>query len=262
VSNKSGFQFWARVTAGLVLGFGLFQGSARWLGSDRGQAGLQVAGVVLLATLLIQLVLFGQRPIAAIRWLGITRTSGRGILAALLVCVLLLLVIPAFAAMTGATVSWYPGWAMLLPGLFAQGGIAEEVLFRGYLFGHARDGRSFWSAVILSMVPFIAVHLVLFLSLPWPLAFAAVVLAAAISPPLAHLFELGCRSIWPPALVHFVSQGTIKVVMLSGETGFRFPLTWMLGCATLPYLVFLARSPVIAPTRPELGSDGERRSNQ
>ena len=49
-----------------------------------------------------------------------------------------------------------------LPGLFAQAGIAEELLFRGYLFGHLREGRSFWRAALLSMPPFLAVHLLLF----------------------------------------------------------------------------------------------------
>jgi membrane protease YdiL (CAAX protease family) len=119
-----------------------------------------------------------------------------------------------------------------------QAGVAEEVLFRGYLFGHARKARPFWPAVILAMGPFVAVHLLLFLTLPWPVALAAVALTAATTPPLAYLFELGGHSIWPPALVHFVMRGAVKVVILPGEAGVRFPLIWMVGCATLPYLVF------------------------
>jgi membrane protease YdiL (CAAX protease family) len=140
----------------------------------------------------------------------------------------------------GASVAGYPGWPSLLPGLLAQAGVAEEVLFRGYLFGHAREHRPFWPAVLFAMGPFVAVHLLLFLTLPWPLALAAVALAAATTPPLAYLYELGGRSIWPPALVHFVMQGAIKVVVVSGE---ELPLIWMVGCATLPYLVFLVPLP-------------------
>jgi membrane protease YdiL (CAAX protease family) len=44
--------------------------------------------------------------------------------------------------------------------------VAEEVLFRGYLFGHLRRGRSFWRAAVLSMLPFVCVHLLLFFTMP------------------------------------------------------------------------------------------------
>ncbi len=35
----------------------------------------------------------------------------------------------------------------------AQAGIAEEVLFRAYLYGQPRDGRSFWRAAALASGP-------------------------------------------------------------------------------------------------------------
>ena len=96
-----------------------------------------------------------------------------------------------FVRAKGLTSTFYPGWVSLLPGLFAQAGIAEEVLFRGYLFGQVRVGRTFWRAAALSMVPFVSVHLVLFFYMAWPIALASVLLAIAISFPLAYLFELG-----------------------------------------------------------------------
>jgi membrane protease YdiL (CAAX protease family) len=239
---------WIRVTAGLVAGFAVFHGLASWLRSDRGQAGLVVGTAVVLTTLVIQRVLFGQPPVAAINWLGIARANGRGIAAALAVGALLLPIIPVYAALAETSLDWYPGWGWLLPGLLAQAGIAEEVLFRGYLFGHAREHRPFWPAVGVAMRPFVLVHLLLFLTLPWPVALAAVTLAAATCPPFAYLFELGGRSIWPPALVHFVMQGAIKIVILPGA-GVSLPLIWMVGCATVPYLVFLLpRGPLGAGT--------------
>ena len=75
-----------------------------------------------------------------------------------------------FVRARGMTPAFYPGWISLLPGLFAQAGIAEEVLFRGYLFGHVRVGRTFWRAAAVSMLPFVSVHLILFFSMPWPIA--------------------------------------------------------------------------------------------
>ena len=63
-----------------------------------------------------------------------------------------------------------------------------------------------------------------------------------ISFPLAHLFEPGGKTIWAPAILHFVIQGAVKVVIVAdgGET--LFPLVWMLASALLPLLVlFVAR---------------------
>jgi len=128
-----------------------------------------------------------------------------------------------------------------LPGLFGQAGIAEEVLFRGYLFGHLRPGRSFWRAALLAMLPFALVHLLMFLTMPWPVALAALLLSIVLSFPLAHLFELGGRTVWPPALLHFVVQGTAKLVVMSGEEPSTFPIVWMGASAVLPMFVMLIR---------------------
>jgi membrane protease YdiL (CAAX protease family) len=142
----------------------------------------------------------------------------------------------------GLTLASYPGWTSLLPGLFAQAGIAEEALFRGYLFGHVRVGRTFWRAAGLSMLPFVAVHVILFFSMPWPIALASVLLAVVISFPLAHLFELGGGTIWAPALLHFVIQATVKVVVIPYGAE-SFALAWMAASALIPLLVFAAKAP-------------------
>lgn len=140
------------------------------------------------------------------------------------------------------------GWAWLLPGLFARAGLAEEVLFRGCLFRRVRAGRSFWRAVALASLPFVAVHLVLFLTMPWPVAVAAVLLSAILSAPLAYLFELGGGTVWAPALVHFVIQGAIKVVTPQGSAAL-LPLAWMAASAVLPFLV------IFVPRRPRAGAE-------
>ncbi len=167
-------------------------------------------------------------------------------LAGLGVSLLLLAVIPGYAALRGATLTIYPGWLWLLPGLFAQAGIAEEALFRGYLFGRLRRGHGFWHAAALATVPFVLVHLILFATPPWPVALAAVLLSTVMSFPLAHLFELGGRTIWGPALLHLTVQGAIKVLEVPGDAA--LPLVWMAASAVLPYLVVLRRCS-LAPKR-------------
>ena len=176
---------------------------------------------------------------------------------ALAIGLLLVLVIPVFALVRGVSVEPYPGWLWLVPGLFAQGGIAEEILFRGYLFYHIREGRPFWRAARLSLGPFAAVHLLLFVTMSWPVALASVGLAVAATPPSAYLFELGGNTIWGPAMLHFVIQGAVKVIQLRGEEGSLFPIVWMAACASLPWLVFLVRGPVrpqsVAPRAASFG---------
>ena len=123
-------------------------------------------------------------------------------------------------------------------------GIAEEALFRGYLFGRLRRSRSFWRAAALATAPFVVVHLILFATMLWPIALAAVLLSVILSFPLAHLFELAGNTIWAPALLHFTVQGAIKVVELPGDTG--LPLVWMAARAAIPSLILLWR-PASAP---------------
>ena len=227
-----------RLLIGAALVFALFQWVATALGSDRGQAGLLVGAIVVSATLAAECLLFGTGLARAVRRLGFGAPRWRGALAAGGAGALLLLVFPGYQALTGTSFEMYPGWGRLLPGLFAQAGIAEEVLFRGYLFGHVREGRPFWRAAMVSCAPFVAVHLFMFLTLPWPIALASVLLAAILSFPLAYLFELGDRTIWAPAFLHFIVQGAVKVIVPFEESP-RFPLVWIAASATLPFAVLL-----------------------
>jgi membrane protease YdiL (CAAX protease family) len=227
---------WGSLLVGLAIVFVLFQGLAHALTSDRGQAGLPVAAVVIAALLAVERVLFGQSAMSALRSLGFGLPAFSGLSVALAVSVLLLAVIPIYAWMRGAAIVPYPSWPWLVPGLFAQGGVAEEALFRGYLFGRLRRGRSFWRAATLAAVPFVLVHLYLFATLPWPVALASVLLATVISFPLSHLFELGGNTIWPPALLHFTVQGAVKVLEVPSDA--FMPVVWMMASAALPYLAF------------------------
>jgi membrane protease YdiL (CAAX protease family) len=238
VSNLS-----PRLLLGLLLVWVLFDRVAAALGSDRGQAGLVVGGFVIAATLAVEMLLF-RKPIgAAARVLGLGRPAIPGVLAATALGLLLLLVFPIFAALTGTRLAMTADWLRLVPGLFAQAGLAEEVLFRGYLFRHLRAGRSFARAAWAAAGPFAAVHLMLFLTMPWPVALAAVGLAVVLSFPLARLFELGGRTIWAPAILHFVAQGAIKVVAPADEAGVLLPITWMTACAAVPFLAWAWRRP-------------------
>jgi len=231
---------WARLLVGLLLVFGIFHWLALGLGSDKGQAGIAVCAAVLAALFVVERLFFGQSPAETLRSLGLRPGTLQGLMAAGIVCVALLLVVPLYLMATDAAANMLAGWVALVPGLFAQSGIAEETLFRGYLFGRLRRGRSFWRAAWLSLIPFAAAHLLLFLTMPWPVALAALLLAVIVSMPLAHLFELGGSTIWGAALLHFVVQSVVKVVVISGDQATVFPLIWMAASAVLPLFVLLA----------------------
>lgn len=237
---------WARLLVGLVLIYGVFELSARALGSDRGQWGPLVCAVVLGAAIAVERWLFRRDLREAAMDLGLGWPRGAGVAVALGVVVLLLLTAWALLSLAGAPPRWVPGSAALLPGLLAQGGIAEETLFRGYLFGTLRRGRGFWAAAGVSTLPFVAVHLSLFLTMPWPLASAAVALSAVLAIPLASLFERGGSTVWAPALAHFVIQAVPKVVTVPDGSATSFPLVWMgVTTAVLPLVLLLP------PPRPD-----------
>jgi len=232
-----------RLLLGLVFVFTLFQWTAAGLGSNRGEAGLAVGAIVVAATVLVERLGFGGRLAGIPKAVGLGRPLVPGLAAAAVASLLVLLVLPVYMRITGASAAPHPGGASLLLGLFVQAGIAEELLFRGYLFGHLRRGRPFWRAGWLSTVPFVAVHLWLFFTMAWPIAAAAVLLSVIMSFPLAQLFELGGRTIWAPAWLHFVVQAVPKLVVVSDDAPVPFPLIWMGAAALLPMVTFLFPRP-------------------
>jgi membrane protease YdiL (CAAX protease family) len=229
---------WVRLMAGVAAIFVLFQLLGSALGSDRGQAGILIGFIIVAATIVAERSLFGTPLSAAPLRLGLGAPAAAGAVAALAISAAVLATLPAFATATGASLTLRTDAAALLPGLFMQGGVGEEILFRGFLFGHVRRGRTFGRAAILSMLPFVAVHLWLFLTMPWPVALAAVLVSALLAFPFARLYEIGGGTIWAPAILHCVIQGAIKVVDVVDPRGI-FPFVWMAASTFVPMLVFL-----------------------
>jgi membrane protease YdiL (CAAX protease family) len=237
----------ALVLTGFVALWLILDRSAALLGSYRGEMGLLVCLIVLVAATGIEMALSGASMRRALTDLGLRRPNVAGTKWSVGLSVAMLGFYPVFSLVTGAGIKLRPDWLLLLPGLFAQGGIAEELVFRGFLFRHVRDGRSFRNAALLSSIPFVAVHLLLFLSMDFVIALAALLVAVSISFPLAWLFENSGKSIWPCALVHFVVQGSIKIVEAPGEHFAAMATVWMLLSATAPWLFFVVLRPSNEP---------------
>jgi hypothetical protein len=106
-----------RLLLGLLVVWAIFDRAAAALVSDRGQGGLVVGSLVIPSTLAVEMLLF-RRPIGgAARAVGLGRPALPGVLAATALGLLLLLVFPAFAALTGARLAMTAGWLRLVPGL-------------------------------------------------------------------------------------------------------------------------------------------------
>lgn len=231
-----------RVAVAFVLLWLVFDRAAALLGSTRGEAGLLVCALVVACALVAERVLTGAGPLRAACALGFIRPKTSALAAAIVLSAALLGVYPLFAAVTGSTIAWRADSAVLAVGMAAQGGVAEELLFRGFLFRHARQGRTFWRAAWLAAVPFVGVHLLLFVTLDFAVALAALLLSLSLSFPLAWLFERAGGSLWPGAIVHAVVQGSIKLVQTDENAFPILALVWMMLSALAPWLFLLLRS--------------------
>ena len=227
---------------GLLIAFCLFQILGETLVSDRGQAGVPIALLIVAFLLFYRQIAFGEGIRDALSSLGLSAPNSRGLVISFLLSLILLVAIPIFGLATSTKIEFRQDTLWAIPGLFAQAGIAEEALFRGYLFGQIRKSRSFWRAAFLSAIPFVIVHLILFFTMPMAIAAAALLLAVVISFPLAYLYELSGRTIWAPALLHFVVQGAIKLVTITEGSFQDLAMFWMGASAVIPWIVFAWRS--------------------
>jgi membrane protease YdiL (CAAX protease family) len=230
-----------KLTLGFVAIYLVLERTAAKTNSLFGEYGALICGLVIVTALLVERLLFRRSPRQALRALGFGRPARRGLLAALLASLALLVYVPVFALATGQPVTLRDGWLWIALGVFLQGGIAEELLWRGYLFRHLRATRSFWRAAAIAMIFMVAQHTLLLWTLPLPIAIAALFVALASSFAFAHLFEVGGKTVWGPALLHCVIQGTFKVLVVPEAYLLPAQLGWMAVSVVVPYLVFVVR---------------------
>ncbi|MBX7132108.1 MAG: CPBP family intramembrane metalloprotease [Fimbriimonadaceae bacterium] len=227
------------VFVGFLALYGVLNVTATMTRSNYGEGGAIVGTAVLAALVVIQYFLFRQMPVEAMRESGVVRPLWPGMRASLLITCGLLIVLGTLAFTFAASAR--EAWGVLAIGLALQGGLSEELVFRGFLFRKLRVGRTFWAAAWLSTVPFVFAHLYLFLLMDPIVATAATLTAVSTSFPMARLFELGGNAIWPPAIVHFATH-LIKLLILSERDFALAQLIWM-GCVcVLPWAAFLAKA--------------------
>lgn len=123
--------------------------------------------------------------------------------------------------------------------ILAQG-IAEEVVFRGFVFRHLRTGRSFLRAAALSAILFSVFHLANFMhGVSWEMLIGVGISMAFsffVAFPAACLFERGGNVIWGFGLLH-VGIDSINWFARASEPGPGMAI-YLLAVAVSSLLVF------------------------
>lgn len=202
---------------------------------------LIICAAVIIVSVTIERAFFKLHIKAALRQLGFGKPAFLSAVLSVGLSLILFACYPLITYMTGYTFTIPSGFAWTAVGLFALHGIAEETLYRGFLFHRLREGRSFLRAGWLSVLFFSLSHIPIIVSQGVLVGGTAVLLAIASSFPLALLFEKGNNTIWAPAILHF-SIDTVIPILSAGEfseSAQKAVMIWMAISAVLPYILFL-----------------------
>lgn len=218
----------------LFYGLGLVTANLDWTWARILIGLITVSGVTLTWSLIARM------PIRQSFWkVGFGVPDWRTVGIATGISTIMLAFFPLYAGLTNVSLPLQNNWPWILVGIIAGVGIAEESLFRGYVFGFLRENRSFWNAATLSMVLFGAMHLLLLLWLPFPIAIAAIILAIIAAYPSAYLFEKANRTIWPSAILHTTALAT-NLFEIPAELTVSLSLLWIGVVVIGLLLVFVA----------------------
>ena len=193
------------------------------------------------AMLAAERMLFSGTLEEALRAAGFVRARRSMLFLAVLVSLPMWTFLPLLAWSRGSVVELQPDWLLLLVGVVLVNGITEEVVHRGFVFGHLRRGRSFAAAATLSALLFTAQHLYIIVTTGWTIGLASVVLAAFLAYPLALAFESGGHSIAAPAILHTSSNAPAILLRLPEDLMATAIVSHMGVVLVSLYLLFVVR---------------------
>ncbi|MBL7702977.1 MAG: CPBP family intramembrane metalloprotease [Ferruginibacter sp.] len=194
---------------------------------------------VLVTVLLLNKLVYGKGIKTSFNDIGLRKTNLPGLVPGIFISAALLCAYPLLGVFLNIDITLADGWQLNIIGLMFTAGVAEEILFRGYLFGGLRRNMNFRKAAFISTICFALAHLVMFTYMDWPVALLSTLLAVATCIPLAFLFEKGNNTVWSPAIVHTAIR-TVGLVVTTDEKHFmQFSMLWITACMILPYTVLI-----------------------
>ncbi len=241
----------APVLIGCALMFVVIEFGPTWLTQwlDQPASAILATIAMLAVAMVLERAFYRRDALAAFAALGFNRPRVAAIAVAAILALVMLAFFPAFALVTGARIALRADWWWLLIGAVALNGVAEETLFRGYVFGGLRRGGfSFSRAATVSMVIFAGVHLFLFIGNPFIIGLLGTLVAVAAAFPLAFLYERGNNTIWATALFH-VATHTIRFVDVEEPFAATAVTSWLVLQLAVPFGVFLFGRNLLAPAK-------------
>lgn len=230
------------VITGYLILYGVFELMAKLTGDTiLPRNALLITICVLAAAVIVELVFFKSKFSELVKVLGLGKPGAKAIIASLVITLSLFLCYPLITLITGYKFIIPDNWLILALGVFALHGIAEEVLYRGFLFRRLREGRSFWNAAWIAVVFFTIAHIPILINQGLLVGGMAVLLSVVSSIPFSYLYEKGNNSIWAPAIVH-AAIDTIIPILAAGQmdTAATMAVTlWMAASMIIPYSTFL-----------------------
>lgn len=198
--------------------------------------GASIALVAAATVLVVCERVLGHHPPSTIpRRIGLGRPAVRALVAAGFVGTGVVATNVVGAAVLGIDLTLRRDWAGVLVGVLIFHGVAEELVWRGFAFGHLRRTHSFGASIARSIPLIAATHLPVLVTAGVGLGVLAVLSAAVTCLPLAYLWERGGRTIWGAAVVHG-SVGTWQLF----ERGFpaSFSVLILLSSIVVPLSAF------------------------
>ena len=229
-----------RVLLGGTVMFLVLQGGLMLLIPSLGQpaSALVVAATMFGVAIVVERAFYARGVQSGLRALGLGRPMVGAMLVSIILTVGMATFLPIYSVATGVPISLKADWLWVLIGAIALNGIAEETLFRGYVFGHLRQGgHSYWRAGFTSLLIFSLVHLFLFVENPPEIAILGVLVAAAAAFPYAFLFERAGNSIWAGAVLH-VGAHIFRLVEIPDAEYMTVAVIWLAIQVGFPFLVF------------------------
>ncbi|MEZ4672550.1 MAG: CPBP family intramembrane glutamic endopeptidase [Anaerolineae bacterium] len=172
---------------------------------------------VIALPVLLEMYLYKKNISQALSDIGVSRFSWRGIRMVALCLLPLVLFFPLFALLTGTPLEPRPNWQWLIINVVLVNGLAEELMMRGFVFRHLREGRSFWRAAALSTAYFAAYHIVLIFTAGPLIGIIAVIIAVPAGLLTAYIYEQGNNTIWGSAVFHTVYNAPALLLVLPLE---------------------------------------------
>jgi membrane protease YdiL (CAAX protease family) len=174
------------------------------------------------------------------RSLGLGRPVVRALVVAGIVGASVFLCLLLGARVVGVTLELRENWPSVLLAALIFHGLAEELVWRGFVFGHFRQSTTFWRAVAKSVPLITLTHVPILFMSGVAIGVVAILTASLTCLPFAYLWERGGGTVWAPALLH----GLIDSWQLFERTyPDRFSVVILTAVIVVPMSVFLFRDP-------------------